>query len=694
MPAPDKRFPERTLCLAIFLVSIALNLGFSFVGFKNSPLEIHEFRQLQTALTSRAIQEQGWSLAYPTPVFGPPWSAPMEFPIYEVCVAKLASFTGIAIEPAARSVSLVFLYLALPACFGLLGLLGISRDRRWLGLSVLLVSPAYLYYSRSIMIESTALCASAWFLLSYCRAFNESGYRWLIAAVLTGILAALTKVTTLIVFLVPAAVYTLAILWSHLGVASERNPGNFRRIFLRGLIATIPAVALGWLWVRYSDGVKTSNPLSAFLASGPMSAFNFGSVAQRLSREFWDRIVFHTTNSVVSAFNLALIVVFALCTDRSARLKTLLLLAGFIAGPLVFSNLYFVHDYYFYASGVFLLGGLSLAWDRLLDAPMFSRGAKWGLIALTLALQLVPYLRGYLPIQSRPMDPIPELAKVVAASTQPDDVILIYGQDWNTKIPYFAHRRAIMVTDVRTQSVESLSKVLDTLEPGRVGALVVTGTLRQFPDYFKPPIQRLKLHPTALAFSNDAMVFVAENRMQRSRSQLEVLALKEFSLAEANDASSPVPRKRSFPAQIADKNLFSMMSPAPMNVVHPFGLGTYNLDGQLVFNAHAPTDLIFELPRRGTQATAEFGVLPDAYSGKNQIEGMEFRVEWVNPDGEHRTLYSSYLDPGHREIDRGTKSLRVALPTGEAGQIWFRTLPGPTGSISCTWGYWGKLVVK
>ena len=44
-----------------------------------------------------------------------------------------------------------------------------------------------------------------------------------------------------------------------------------------------------------------------------------------------------------------------------------LMVLGFLAGPLIFANLYYVHDYYFYASGVFLLGALCLAWNQILD---------------------------------------------------------------------------------------------------------------------------------------------------------------------------------------------------------------------------------------------------------------------------------------------------------------------------------------
>jgi hypothetical protein len=127
-----RRFSENTACVGLFIFSVVLNLVFSSVGLRHSLLEVHDFRQVQTALTARCLQEEGWSLAYPTPLFGPPWSAPMEFPFYQVCVARFGALTGLPLEPAGRLVALGFLYLSLPAWFGLAGLLGLPPARRWL----------------------------------------------------------------------------------------------------------------------------------------------------------------------------------------------------------------------------------------------------------------------------------------------------------------------------------------------------------------------------------------------------------------------------------------------------------------------------------------------------------------------------------------------------------------------------------
>jgi hypothetical protein len=689
------RLTEHSTCLAVFWLCVALNLGLSLVGFRNSPLEIHQFRQLQTALSSRETAENGLALAYPMPLFGPPWSAPMEFPIYEACVAKVSVMTGWAIEPAGRFVSMVFLYLALPACLGLAANLGIPPARRWLFAALILVSPVYAYYSRAIMIESTALCACAWFLLAYLRAIDSGSRKWLAAAMAFGVIAALAKVTTLIVFLAAGAVYTLSGLRTVWPAPKPARNRMVMWIVSRGLLATLPAIVAGSLWVHYADLIKRSNPLSAFLASGPMTPFNFGTLHQRLSGEFWQRIAYHTANSVISPFSITLVLLFALFTPAGWSRRALLLLAGFAAGPLIFSNLYFVHDYYFYGNGAFLLAALALAWSRLLDNGSLPLAAKVSVIGLSLGLQLALYLQNYFTIQQRPMDESPELAHVLALSTEPDDVLLIYGQDWDSTTAYFANRRAVMVTDARFTDPASVEEVLHRLKDDDITALVVTGHLRGHEDFARKMALRLKLHPLPILTSRDTLVYLAPRRLARAVAQVQLLPLKTLDLSAPPENPPPaLPRLRFFPAAIKDRNVATMMTPAPALILHPFGLAAHELDGKKVLNAHAPTDVIFAIPHGARNADASFGILPSAYTNGNKTDGVEFRIELVTTSGEHQLLGGVYLSPSERPDDRGEKTIHVSLPSTAEGQVWFRTLPGPANNVGCDWAYWSQIELR
>ena len=69
-PAPSRSLlvmAGLVLLVALFLLTRSWNA---------SLLDRYEFRQLQTALTTHWIVQEGWRLDYLTPLFGPPWSVP------------------------------------------------------------------------------------------------------------------------------------------------------------------------------------------------------------------------------------------------------------------------------------------------------------------------------------------------------------------------------------------------------------------------------------------------------------------------------------------------------------------------------------------------------------------------------------------------------------------------------------------
>ena len=171
MPAPTPNSSERDWPLfLVFVVLLGLALWFTTRGWHASILDRHEFRQTQTAISTYWIKEAGFHLNYETPLFGPPWSIPMEFPLYQWLVASTSSILGSGLESSARGVSLFFFFATLPAVYGLCGLINLAPSRRFLVLGVILTSPTYLFWARTFMIETTALCLATWFLYALVRA--------------------------------------------------------------------------------------------------------------------------------------------------------------------------------------------------------------------------------------------------------------------------------------------------------------------------------------------------------------------------------------------------------------------------------------------------------------------------------------------------------------------------------------------
>ena len=96
-------------------------------------------------------------LIYETPVLGPPWTIPFEFPLYQWTVAVLVWSTGMALDPAGRSVSIAFFLLTLWPTERILAALRVTLPCRLVILSLLVASPFYIFWSGTFLIESTAL---------------------------------------------------------------------------------------------------------------------------------------------------------------------------------------------------------------------------------------------------------------------------------------------------------------------------------------------------------------------------------------------------------------------------------------------------------------------------------------------------------------------------------------------------------
>lgn len=91
--APGRKPPE--LALGAFIVCLAFHFWGVQVGWESQNLPGVEYRQAQTACSAYWIKaEKDFSLAYPTPVLGKPWSIPLEFPLYQWTVVAVSRATA------------------------------------------------------------------------------------------------------------------------------------------------------------------------------------------------------------------------------------------------------------------------------------------------------------------------------------------------------------------------------------------------------------------------------------------------------------------------------------------------------------------------------------------------------------------------------------------------------------------------
>jgi hypothetical protein len=255
------------------------------VAVSNPILEEYSFRQAQTALTAYWLLHGGPILRYETPVVGYPWSVPFEFPLYQWLVALLASI-GISIEVAGRLVSFIF-YLGIIGLIRIFfRLLNLSTSAFLITGTVVLCSPLYLYWSRTLMIESCALFFSGLWLVLLILGIRSPRFLALAmtGAILAGSAAALSKATTLVGFFVLGG---LAV-WSEIYAAWRRDQLLTQLPLLAGAaLACILPLLMGFAWLGYSDVVKAMNPIGQTMTSSALFRWNFGTLQQRFSPDLW-----------------------------------------------------------------------------------------------------------------------------------------------------------------------------------------------------------------------------------------------------------------------------------------------------------------------------------------------------------------------------------------------------------------------
>jgi hypothetical protein len=450
--------------LSLFLIALAIHLSISAIGWRNSLTDAHGFRQTQTAITTYYILKEGFRPDYITPVLGAPWSIPLEFPLFQGLVGLAVKTTAIPLDQAGRLISVLFFYASLYLITKILGKFLFSLQSRLVILSFILLSPLYLFWSRTFMIESLALFLSLLFFYTVILYANKFLFLYLLFATVSGSLAALSKITTFTVVAFPAL-----LTYVHLSLKKGNIIETSRHFLVKGiysiLLFGIP-LAIGKIWVNYADHIKNQNPLAVdFLTSQSLVTWTFGSFQQKLSFSTWQELLSTTSTRVIGWSGLLLAVLFFAVLNANYRWITLVCIFTYFLGPLVFTNLYYTHDYYFYANAVFLLVSTGLISVWLMEHTRYRFATKIIIIPGFIILLLTTYKNSYYPLQTYYDQSITRLGDVIREVTSEEDVLLIYGNDWNPEIPYYAERKSLMnkwnypLTDPRIQkSIENIGR--------------------------------------------------------------------------------------------------------------------------------------------------------------------------------------------------------------------------------------------
>jgi hypothetical protein len=462
----DRIYSEGTTRI-LFIISVVYVLVVASVGWNCMLSPLYAFRQTQTALSVSYLLKGGPWVAYQTPVLGPPWSIPFEFPLYQWMVALVVKSGLFAIDQAGKFVSELSFFFSLYPLFKILGFLNVSPRQRYIVLTLFCLSPQYLFWSRSFLIEATALSLSLYFLwlVFLCREQLESkrSKPLLLAAVaLIGSLAGVVKVTTFFSFMAAAclvlALFAVKAYRSH-GVDKD---ATLRLCLVLGTAVVVPVLAV-LAWTSYSDSLKLLNPLAAGYTSAGLKAWNFGTLEQKLSLKTWQTFYSRTLSDLIGNSSLAAMLAAALLLCSKERIAVSLACLGlFLLTLVTFTNLQYVHPYYSYANGVFFLVAAGVVVTDLMERrTAFTRGIGAALLILMLFFCVQGYFDSFWKLQKVDFD-FSEIKAAVNAHSREEDVFIVFGNDWSSEIPYHIGRRAAMIStgDLNAPAVALLKKNL------------------------------------------------------------------------------------------------------------------------------------------------------------------------------------------------------------------------------------------
>lgn len=447
--------PERLFVLALLLLSVSIRL----INLESPLFTGNTFRQTLTAMTVWTFVDEGISLfKYQTPLFGPPWTIPVEFPLYQLTAALVVKLGVENIDAAGRIAAMLYFYLS--ACF--LFLICQKYLGRVAATCVLLTyvwTPFMIVWSRNFMFDYASVAFSLGYFYFFVRWLDESRRALPLAVSIgLGVLAYLVKVTTLPTVLIPMAYLALKRI-----LPALREDGYHLGRYLRehhAFIACLAAVFLipvvpFLIWLRYSDAVKAASEYGNALTSASLHQWNFGTWDQKTNLKNWAKIVNWIKKYMLTLPSFAVTALGLPLFLRSWKRGGDFVAVTAAAAPITiftFFNLYWVHDYYLMAisPAVSIVVGfcLYLVLRKLVDGDF--KVGRWSypavlIIALTLYAGRDNFMWIFNVSYDQPNATL-DLAKAIRAVTTRDDYVIVADVfDWDPQYLYYARRKGFML---------------------------------------------------------------------------------------------------------------------------------------------------------------------------------------------------------------------------------------------------------
>jgi hypothetical protein len=431
----------------------------------------YHWRPLQTEVTAYWFVREGIDmLNYQTPLYGPPWQIPLEFPLFQAMAAILFKAGLGDLDFANRLTALFCFYLSALFLYLLCRKIFADDLTRFAALSLFLWLPYNIYYSTEPLIDHLALaCALAYLYFILLWLDTHSASWQAVLATIFGSLAMLVKPTTMPVVAIPLLAFVLKDVLARYG-KDLRPLINLHSVLERAwsqrsywltlfLMAVIP-VLIGSLWTRHADLIKASSEFTEWLASRSLVSWYFGTWSLRMDPSVWidriseaQRLFLPYGLSILAILGLFVAVDLVPLTGESAqaRLFIISLLASLGLALLLFLGLY-QQQYYFiaFSASMAILGGYGLArfWQLIRNkgSIFFLVFAIWALVFVTLNIKDHNMLRTVAVSENRKLEKVMARAQRVQRHVPRDHWIVVVGRDWDPIHIYPLERKAMVVT--------------------------------------------------------------------------------------------------------------------------------------------------------------------------------------------------------------------------------------------------------
>ena len=705
-PTPSDAF-EAKLIFGLFALTIAFGLWAVSVGWTNPNLYGNEFRQTQTAISAQFIQrDHNFSLAYPTPILGKPWSIPFEFPLYQWAVAVTSNATGWSLAASGRGVAAFCFYAGLPALFLLLRRLGLQSKHGLIVLSLIITCPLYIFYARAVLIETMALMFGLWYLAALVKTMERRNWSWLVLVNIAGIGAGLVKVTTFLVFLMPAFACSLGWLWKSLPRREKAGCSAFSRTLLWLVSSHALAFATTLWWLHFSDGVKLLNPNSVIFTSANLTTYNFG-IGHRLDPATWGqhwKIISQEITPPVLLIAGGLVAIFF---ARHWWREIGGCIGLYLLVQAVFPVLYAAHTYYHVAAAFLLMCGLGFAVVGMFEDQRLHRIIPFTAWVGFIALQVCLYFGVYYPTQHTRGNP-GGLVDVLREITRPEEAVVIAGDDWSSIIPYYAGRRALMLMGSFSHDEAHLRKTFALMKTQAVGALVLMNSERDNPLVLRLAAEYLGIESPAFLIchdrGSDSAIYL--NRQVESDA-LAVLKERQGYFTGVSRVEKTAPSLNPLAGVVFDYNqllprnehFFKGMNPRPIRFYSTFGpeLWDENKPGQELYAAHPDTKLWFHLSPGHHQLNTALEVLAGAYQGvpyADASDGVELVAAAIDHEGNREILQQRYFNPRDNPADRGLQPIDWSFDLPANNELELSVNAGPKGNAARDWTGLSAIVIK